>query len=125
MTENDNQPYHGQLQVYWYPQIPCKPFHVLVNDIVEARLILGTLAYYDRFQLENNIKPDYSSAGGLRIYDENDHTDNPAGSWVDWYDVDGDDIGHWTLDELRTMQEQNRLPVWEGIADDKRAKEMA
>jgi hypothetical protein len=110
--------YHGKLQVYWYPQIPCEPFYVLVKDIVEARLILDTLAYYDLFQLKNKIKPDYSNAGGLRVFDEKDPVENPTGSWVDWYDVDGDDIGHWTLDDLRTLQKEDRLPVWEGFEHD-------
>lgn len=73
-----------KLKVWWIPQVPGKPFGVLVSDLIEARLLLDSLAEYDRFQLEHNIKPDYSNAGGLMVFRD--------GDWEDWYDDDGDDI---------------------------------
>lgn len=73
-----------QFRVWWIPQVPMSPFHVTVNNPKEARLILDTLAQYDIFQFENNIKPDYSNAGGLEVYED--------GEWNEWHDEDGDDI---------------------------------
>ncbi len=69
-----------KLRVWWIPQIPMKSFNVNVKTLEEANLILNTLADYDLFQLENNIKPDYSNTGGLQVFDDVEK------EWVDWYD---------------------------------------
>ena len=62
-----------------------KPFYVPVRDLREAALLLKALADYDRFQFENNIKPDYCNTGGLMQLDED--------GWWDWHDEDtGDDF---------------------------------
>lgn len=83
MSENE-----GDLRIYWIPQIPMKPFHVSVKNLSEAKLITETLADYDRFQFENNIKPDYANAGGVQIFEE--------GEWSDWYDpTTGVDFHEW------------------------------
>lgn len=68
--------------VWWIPQVPMKPFHVDVKTLDEAKLLLNALAQYDLFQLENNIKPDYSNAGGLEMYDE------AEGDWFEWSNGD-------------------------------------
>lgn len=78
MSETSNK----KLRVWWIPQIPMKPFYVSVKTLEEADLILNTLADYDIFQLENNIKPDYANTGGLQIFEE----DPEINDWVDWYD---------------------------------------
>ena len=52
-------------------------FIVPVSDAKEGKLILDTLARYDLFQLEHNVKPDFANAGGLSIYED--------GEWCDWY----------------------------------------
>jgi len=79
------KPKEGSLQVWWIPQVPMKPFTVDVENIDEAILILKTLARYDLFQLENNIKPDFSNAGGLNVFEN--------GEWSEWYDEEtGEDI---------------------------------
>lgn len=89
-------PKEGDLQVWWIPQVPCKAFNVPVKTPEEAILILDTLAKYDLFQLENNIKPDYCNAGGLNVFEE--------GEWSTWYHPDtGDDI-----DEYRNQLEEKR-----------------
>jgi hypothetical protein len=76
-----------KLRVWWIPQIPMSPFYVPVRSLDEARLILDSFALYDLFQLKNNIKPDYSNAGGLQSFDEDDQ------NWHDWYDEEsGDDF---------------------------------
>lgn len=88
----------GQLKVWWIPQVPMKAFEVYVDSLKEAKLILDTLAKYDMFQYENNVKPDYSNAGGLQKWDEQwfqeqiqnrdsylETGEEPNG-WSDWYD---------------------------------------
>ena len=77
------KPKEGDLRVWWIPQVPMKPFHVPVQSISEAKLILVTLAEYDLFQFHNRVKPDYSNAGGLEIFE--------GGDWTEWYDPDSGD----------------------------------
>jgi hypothetical protein len=71
-------------RVSWVPQIPMEAFHVSVANLAQAKLILKTLADYDRFQFENNVKPDYCNAGGLEVFRD--------GDWEEWESDDGDDI---------------------------------
>ena len=75
----------GDLRIWWIPQVPMRPFRVPVKTVDEAILLLDTLADYDLFQYNNNVKPDYCNAGGLEILDED-------GDWCEWYDEDGYDI---------------------------------
>lgn len=74
----------GSLKVWWIPQVPGKMFEVPVKSLEEAKFLLNTLGDYDLFQLEHNIKPDYSNAGGLSVVED--------GEWVDWSSEDGDSI---------------------------------
>lgn len=76
------------LRVWWIPQVPGKRFFVSVDTVPEAMKLLSVLANYDRFQLENHIKPDYCNTGGLEVLED--------GEWVDWYDEAGNNI-----DDLR------------------------
>lgn len=100
------------MRVWWIPQIPMNPFYVPVESIEEGVKIIKTLAEYDLFQLEHNIKPDYSNTGGLQIFDEGDDYDGPDGSWVDWCDPET-----WEDDPVRWLEEK-RL-------EEKRTKERA
>jgi len=77
---------NGQLKVWWIPQVPMNPYEKYVNNLHEARLLLDVLAEYDMFQLKNNIKPDYSNAGGLVIWDEGLDADEDGNKWTDWSD---------------------------------------
>ena len=52
--------------------------------------MLDMLANYDLFQLENNIKPDYSNMGGLSVFED--------GEWCEWESEDGDDIHQYITD---------------------------
>jgi len=105
-----------KLRIWWIPQIPMQSFITPVEDLVEAKLLLDTLASYDQFQLDNNVKPDYSNAGGLHIFDPDDNYDGPEGSWVDWHDSEGEDIDYYTLEDLRKRKAAGNLPKWEGEA---------
>lgn len=79
-----------KLRVSHFPQIPCKPFIVLVKGLYEAKSIMDTLANYDLFQFDNNIKPDYSNMTVLEEWDEEEN------SWVSWMD---DETGIDDIDE--------------------------
>lgn len=80
----------GDLKVWWIPQVPMNQFEVHVKSPEQAILILDTLADYDKFQLDNNIKPDYCNAGGLSVFED--------GEWSDWYHPEtGEDIDEYKL----------------------------
>ncbi len=83
------EPRPGDLRVWWIPQIPMKAFYVPVSSPQEARKLLDVLGAYDDFQFRNRVKPDYSNAGGLCIFEH--------GEWVDWEDEDYNDIDHAEL----------------------------
>jgi hypothetical protein len=75
----------NKLQVWWVPQVPMKAFTVDVETVAEGVKIMDTLASYDIFQYENHIKPDYSNAGGLNMWDEDCDGEGTPG-WVSWQD---------------------------------------
>ena len=71
----------SKLRVWWIPQVGAisEAFYVPVQSVEEGKKVLDMLAAYDAFQLQNRIKPDYSNAGGLQIY-------NPEiADYEDWY----------------------------------------
>ena len=75
-----------KLRVWWIPQVPMdKPFYYPVKDVEQAKYTLRLLAEYDCFEFNNNIKPDYSNAGGLEVEDDRE-------GWVCWFNDQGDDI---------------------------------
>jgi hypothetical protein len=88
------QQQQAKYRVWWIPQVPMHPFYVYVSvpSPEVGHMILSILADYDIFQCENNIKPDYSNAGGLEVLDLNDMEDSPEGSWIEWEDEDGFDV---------------------------------
>jgi len=106
------KPKHGDLRVWWVPQIPGKSFIIPVASVVEAKQILDTLAEYDLFQFKHRIKPDYCNAGGLSVFDSTDDHDGPDGSWCDWCDGDGEDIDFYELSQLRELDAAGSLPTW-------------
>lgn len=96
--DEDDEPL---LQVWWIPQVPGKPFVMPVTSLEEAARLIHTLAQYDLFQFEHNIKPDYSNAGGLMEWDKEEE------EWLDWEDDMGDDINDW-MDANQEMWMTNR-----------------
>lgn len=80
-----------RLRIAHFPQIPCKPFYVDVDSLEEAKKIMDTLAFYDLFQYENNIKPDYCNICTLEMWDETEK------EWCSWYDEETgiDDINEY------------------------------
>jgi len=93
-------------RVWWIPQIPGEPFYVPVPDIGAGVLVLDTLARYDKFQLDNNIKPDYCNAGGLQIQRKEDPDACVCSccEWEDWFDEETgcDDPFEWVANMKET-----------------------
>jgi hypothetical protein len=82
-------PKKGDLKVWWIPQVPGKPFEVLVKSVEEGKLLTRVLADYDLFQLAQHIKPDYSNAGGILRFDPADVNEDCDG-WTDVGEEDED-----------------------------------
>lgn len=82
----------AEFRVWWIPQIPMSPFYYTVPSLDAGRMLCDALARYDLFQLEHNVKPDYSNAGGI----EWRHPAIDDGLWSDINPDDQDEI-----DDLR------------------------
>lgn len=55
-----------------------KAFTIDIGSVKEGVKLMAVLALYDRFQYDNNVKPDYANAGGISMLED--------GEWIDWYD---------------------------------------
>jgi len=99
----NREPQINDLRVWWIPQVPGNAFYVPVRNCIEAKLVLNTLASYDQFQFDENVKPDYTNAGGLQRYV--DEGDGPE--WLDWHphpdDDDGDILDPSDMDDRRLL----------------------
>jgi len=84
MFDKPTDPKEGDLRVWHVPQLPMKAFYVEVGTVSEAVKIIDTLAYYDIFQFENKIKPDYCNMSGLEVFEN--------GEWCEWENEDGDNV---------------------------------
>lgn len=76
-----------KMRVWWMPQVPFREdttFYIPVKTVEEAKKIMDTLAAYDCFQYNHNIKPDYCNCGGVQVYDEETQ------EWNDWFYEDED-----------------------------------
>ncbi len=93
-------PKNGDLKVWWIPQVPMKAFEYPVSTPQEGFILLDALAKYDMFQFDNNIKPDYSNAGGLCVFDETSiDLDEDYDGWDDWYSEMGGCIDNYLREE--------------------------
>jgi hypothetical protein len=75
-----NLPPSFQLRVWWIPQVPMSPFLYPVPTVEAAEMLCDALARYDLFQYENNVKGDYSNAGGASWQ----HPELTGGEWLDF-----------------------------------------
>jgi hypothetical protein len=80
-----------KFRLWWMPQVPMDPFYYNVKDPHEAAVLYDCLAKYDLFQYENKVKPDFSNAGGLEVFEK--------GEWVEWENEYGDTLSD-IIDEL-------------------------
>ena len=76
MTPNIKRIEQPTIRVWHIPQIPHAGFFWSVSSIEEGKMVCDLLGRYDLFQFENNIKPDYSNANGIEVFED--------GEWTDW-----------------------------------------
>lgn len=95
-----------KIRVAHFPQIPCKAFYVEVKDVEEAKLISDTLANYDLFQYENNIKGDYANATVVEEYCKEE------GEWISWSD---DETGIDDIDDYFEHREKVKRELVEEL----------
>lgn len=74
----------SKMRVWHMPQVgSCDAtLYIPVENEREAKKVMDLLACYDLFQLENNIKPDFSNCSGLQIFNEIEN------EWGDWFKDD-------------------------------------
>lgn len=82
-----------KLRVWWIPQVGAGlvPFYQEVQNVQQGHELLKSLARYDLYQYENNVKPDYSNGGGLEVM-------GVDGDWVDWCDSNGNELRRLEID---------------------------
>lgn len=87
-----------KIRVWHVPQMPMPAFYVEVDSVTQGVQMMDTLANYDAFQFDHNIKPDYCNVNGLQVFDET-LTDQDlldmelTDRWVDWFHETDD--GYW------------------------------
>jgi hypothetical protein len=77
----------NKLRVCHFPQVPCKPFLVEVENEREAYLIEKTLADQHLFLFDNNMIPDYSNAITVDMWEE-DSDGEGTSEWVSYYNYE-------------------------------------
>lgn len=96
-----------KLRVWWVPQIGMveTPFYIPVKTVEEGKKVIETLSAYDAYQLQNEIKSDYTNTGGLEMYDPE------FNEWTDWFYEDDeeyiDDVDEYleTSENLEEIEE--------------------
>jgi hypothetical protein len=98
-----------KLRVWWNPAFNDKSFYIDVSGLVEAKKVLNVLADYDNHLVEFNIlSDDHCNCGGLEEFDEDDKTEDPNGSWVEWESSNGDDIADISYTEAGRIDRFSR-----------------
>lgn len=96
----------SKLRVWWNPQVGVsKIFYIPVESPEEGKKVMDTLAAYDMFQLQENLKPDFANAGGLQMFDEAEN------EWTDWY-LEDDEEFYEDLDEYCDQCNQANELEW-------------
>lgn len=72
MSELNYTPVPNRIRVCHFPQIPCKPFRVSVNNEWEAYMIEQVFAKQHLWLFENGFIPDYCNAITVEIWEDID-----------------------------------------------------
>lgn len=72
MNELNYTPVPNKIRVCHFPQIPCKPFIVEVNNEREAYLIEEVFANQHLWLFKNGFIPDYSNVISVQMWDEDE-----------------------------------------------------
>lgn len=101
MATKTTAPAIGDLRIWHVCQVGrVKAFHVPVSSVDNAKQLIVALWDYDKFQYDNNVKPDYANMSGLEIYEEDNGLGTPG--WCEWCD---EETGDSILDVMRADQE--------------------
>ena len=74
-----------KMRIYHFPNVPCKPFYVEVDNELEAHKLMNVLAMQHLWLEKNNFIPDYSNAMGVEMWDEDLDADENGSKWTDYY----------------------------------------
>jgi len=100
----------SKLRVWWNPQLGSShTFYIPVSTPEEGYKIMNTLAYYDCFLENNNVRGDYANAGGLQYFDFEED------DWLDWY-YDFDDKYYNSIDEYVEEERPDLLMFSKNLA---------
>lgn len=102
-----------KLRVMHFPQVPCKPFIVDVDDEWQAAKIEDTLAKQHLFLLDQNIIPDYSNAISVVMWDDSLEPDENDEKWTDYWNEG--EMMEW--DEFRNKYLTGKSPKDNQITD--------
>lgn len=99
-----------KLRVWWVSQIGTDAMYIPVESVKEGKKVIDLLSYFDCFQYNQHIRPDYSNTGGLEMYEEG------TGEWVDWmYETEDDyceDIDEY-CETFLTEEDKKELKEYE------------
>jgi hypothetical protein len=70
----------NKLRVHHYPQVPCEPFFVDVEDEKQAHVISNALANQHLFLYDRGYIDDYANAISVVMYEN--------GEWIDYWNED-------------------------------------
>jgi hypothetical protein len=92
-----------RLRVWYNLRVPRTTFTTEVANLVEARLLLDTLARYDEFCFNNKLAKYGYNAGGLQVWSDVEQT------WMHWIDEETfSEIDDYTLEQLRQANDDIR-----------------
>ena len=78
-----------KFKVWYIPQVPAEPVEVeWIEDVNTAIKVYGWMVKLSIYEFNNNIKLDYSDAGGIQFENENwdwEDIENEE-KWEDWED---------------------------------------
>ena len=99
-------PIPNKMRVCHFPQVPCEPFVVEVQDEVEAFRIVDILAQQHLFLLSKKMIPDYSNVICVEMYEEDvDGSGHP--DWCDYFNesvgMDFDELSETYLNDKRIV----------------------
>jgi len=72
----------AKFKMWYIPQVPMKPFEVECETAEQAQDALDLITNFSIFEFENRVKPDYSDAGGVMVWES---------AYEDWSDYDIDE----------------------------------
>jgi len=68
----------------WYiPQVPMQAFEREFSDLATAKVVLNAIIDFSIFEFKNRVKPDYSDAAGIAVWDGEDWEDLDDSEWSD------------------------------------------